>query len=370
MTTASLQTDSRSAAVTLLLLALILYGSLFPFEFSTLGAPAQIFTAFLSTAHDPVDRADILSNVLLYFPLGFFAARIFPNRSALFRIAAVTFAGASLSTAIELAQTYDAGRAPSVFDASSNAAGALLGAATGTCLRRISGALLLVASWFASRLIPFVPSLAIHKYRAALRALLAAPQPMDVLRSFAFWLAAALLIDRIAEPRHRRRALILSIGFVLAARIVIVKTAPSSSEAMGAIAAAIVWIVPLARIERPAGVVCAVLVLFLTLDALAPFYDFSIEPDRFSWIPFRGLMEGPRESGSRLLLENTFVYGALLWLLNRAGSRLRTATLAAFVFLLLLNLAQTADPFRRAGITGPLMVLVLGGLLALLPEAD
>lgn len=370
MTTASFQTDSRSAAVTLLLLALLLYGSLFPFEFSTFGVPAQIFTAFLATAREPVDRADVLSNVLLYFPLGFFAARIFPNRSALFRIAAVTFAGACLSTAIELAQYYDAGRAPSFFDASSNTAGALLGAAAGACIRRISGAMLLVASWFASRLIPFVPSLAIHKYRMALGHFLAAPEPREVLHYFALWLAAALLLDRIAGPRGGRRALIGGIGLVLAARIVLEGAAPSSSEALGAMAAAVVWIVLLARVQRSAEILCSVLILSLTLDALAPFYDFSIEPRHFSWIPFRRLMEGPRESGSRMLLENTFVYGALLWLLRAAGVRLRIATFAAFLFLLLLNVMQTAEPYRHAGITGPLMVLVLGGMLALLPEAD
>ena len=365
--TSSPSFDSRSAAITVFLLALILYGSFYPFAFYSAHV-SGLLLAFWATAHQPFDRGDFVSNILLYLPLGFFAVRCFPQFPAIARVPAVALAAALLATSIELAQFFDRGRAPSVFDVAANAMGATLGAAAGAVLRRITAPMLLLAAWMGARLLPYVPSLHFSKYEFALRSLFVNPQfsSLDVFRYFALWLAAALLAQTVFGERGRR-VLILAILLVFAARIVLSDSLLAPSEVAGAAAAAILWISILSRLESRTVIVCAILVCFITLDALRPFH-FENFRRPFEWVPFKSFMDGPRESGSRIFLEKTFIYGAFVWLLQRSGLSLTVAALSACALVFCLRLMQTSLPGRSAEITDPLMVLIFSGFLALLPD--
>ena len=148
----------RYATIALGMLAMILYGSLYPFDFHRVAVSPSLLGAFLATWPDPVDRGDVISNILLYFPLGFFAVRCIPARSAILRIVSVTAAACLLATLIELAQFYDEGRGPSVDDALGNSFGTLLGAMAGVLIRgEISAPVLLLTAWFGTRLLPYPP---------------------------------------------------------------------------------------------------------------------------------------------------------------------------------------------------------------------
>ena len=110
----------------------IAYGSLYPFSFqSRAGSPLRNLAG---TYGLPDSRADILANILLYLPFGFFATQALRRRAAVFQVAAVTFAGMALSTAMELLQFYVPGRDSSLADVGSNTLGSLLGACAGVLL--------------------------------------------------------------------------------------------------------------------------------------------------------------------------------------------------------------------------------------------
>jgi VanZ family protein len=64
------------------------------------------------------------------------------------------------------------------------------------------------------------------------------------------------------------------------------------------------------------------------------------------------------------MFHKCFAYGALVWLLMRAGLRVLGATLATVALLLVVELLQAWLPGKAAEITDPLLALVAGGLIA------
>ena len=58
-----------------LVMAAIIYGSLYPFELHLYGTGRDGLVHLLGTWRDPPDsRGDLIANILLYMPLGFTAA--------------------------------------------------------------------------------------------------------------------------------------------------------------------------------------------------------------------------------------------------------------------------------------------------------
>jgi VanZ family protein len=351
----------RFAALTAGVMALILYGSLYPFRFFACAiSPA----ALLATSGQPADRGDLLANVLLYVPLGFFGLRALrrSGRSLLL----ITLAGAALSFAIETAQFCDSGRVPSMADVYANSAGTLLGAVAALWTPgNFSFAALLLACWTGSRLLPYVPSIHLHKYWIAIRPVLVEPklEPLDVFHYFALWLAAAVVLEAIAA--NQRWTLPLLMGGVLTARIVIVDLALAPAEILGALLAAIAWIAVISRLPSRAAVVAATFAAFVIVQALAPFH-FLAAPRHFGWIPFLSFMQSPRENGSRVFLEKSFTYGALVWLLTRAGMSFSLATTCSTALVFCLRLAQIYLPGRSAEITDALMILMFAAIMKLM----
>lgn len=351
----------RFAALTAGLMALILYGSLFPFRFFACTiSPA----ALLATSGLPADRGDLLANILLYVPLGFFGLRALQRsgRSLLL----ITLAGAALSFAIETAQFCDSGRVPSMADVYANSAGTLVGAVAALWMpANFNFAMLLLACWTGSRLLPYVPSIHLHKYWTAIRPVLVEPklEPLDVFHYFALWLAAAVVLEAIAA--NQRWVLPVLMAGVLAARIVIVDLALAPSEILGTLLAAITWMAVISRLPSCAAVVAAIFAAFVIVQALAPFH-FLATARHFGWVPFLGFMQGPRESGSRVFLEKSFTYGALVWLLVRAGMSFSLAAICSTTLVFCLRVAQIYLPGRSAEITDALMVLMFSAIMKLM----
>src|SRR5436190_14816543 len=115
-------------------LAIIIFGSLFPFDFYPNPNPAGPLVALIATYNTRVGRGDLIANLLLYIPLGFFSVLALSSRPRFRVVLPVVFAGLMLSTAIELAQFYDRGRVSSLTDVYSNLAGTGLGAVAGVIL--------------------------------------------------------------------------------------------------------------------------------------------------------------------------------------------------------------------------------------------
>ena len=98
--------------------ALVVFGSLYPFHFVLRDSPAGAIQAFRQSLHFVLNRGflrDVLVNLLVYIPVGFFfVLEERPGRPAWLRCLRAALAGAALSLSMEFLQYYFPPRMPSL----------------------------------------------------------------------------------------------------------------------------------------------------------------------------------------------------------------------------------------------------------------
>jgi VanZ family protein/uncharacterized SAM-binding protein YcdF (DUF218 family) len=359
----------------------IVYGSLYPFHFldkPDLDGPLHVL---LLTWHGPFGRGDFAANVLFYVPLGFFLLLAVRRSAPVTRLLIVTFSGVTLSEGMELLQFYDEGRVSALADVYANTIGVAAGAGAGAILlqnpsqgraetmARRPFVILLLTCWLGYRLFPFVPVIDLHKYWSAIKPLIYSPTlPFpDFYRHTVSWLAVALLVEALLGTARSRLvipALVLVLPF---ARVLILDAALSPAEVAGGVLAALLWQTFLWRWQARAFGVVALFAGAVAIQALQPFH-FTAAARPFGWIPFAGFMQGSIEVNIRSFLEKAFSYGALVWLLVRAGRGFTFALGLSSALVLCLRLGQIFLPGRSAEITDPVMVLMAGGVMKLMGE--
>lgn len=371
--------------VTICVLGLIVHGSLFPYSFHGAGGIAAAARALLDSWNTPPSGfADLVANLLLYVPLGFFGVLALPPRIALPVMTAIGF---SLCTSVELAQFFDAGRVTNLSDVYLNTAGTLLGGILaipfrlrarrdGNLLPRLEAApVLLLLVLLAYRLYPYVPTIDMHKYWHSVKPVIANPDfaVWPVFRYFVLWLTTGYLVTAALRRPAAWLSIVLFAAFVFAAKIVIVGLWLSASELTGAALALLVWIVIPARSALKTTTVFVLLAAFVIAFRLQPF-DFHPQATPFGWMPFRSLMQGSLHADLVATLEKAFLYGGLIWIGSRAGMNPWISTCLVAGLLLATSFLETHLPGRSAEITDCVMALLLGcGLAALRgfpPNAD
>jgi VanZ family protein len=376
---------SRSVILWLLLvvLALIVYGSLYPFNFEPDAVEGGVVEAFRQLSWQRAGRGDRISNVLLYLPLGFclflwLEARWHRATS----MVVTTVLGTLLSLSIEIAQGYVSTRVPSLTDLSLNALGTLLGATAGLAWGGLSrlmhlpgraerpmrdpGAVLLLGLWLAWRFAPFVPQLDLGKLKAALQPLFS-PQfdPVIVFSFLTFWLVVNQAVAAVVSRPRRLEALLLVIAMVLVGRLLVANQTFLPGELL-----ALLLLLPMLLVmhrlrprPRRSVLVLAVMVVLL-IDGLAPF-DFAPPMNRFDLWPFLGWFQIGLPAAIQLidwsdLFGKVFLYGALLWVIKEWGASIGFAVAALTATVLVIEILQAWLPEQSASITDPLLALGVG----------
>jgi VanZ family protein len=356
--------------------ALILYGSLYPFEFYNYGDPAKGLHHLLSTWPTPSSIGDLLANILLYLPFGFFAAKTAVRLSPLLRVLIAFLAGALLSMSLEYAQLWDMGRVSAMSDVYANSSGAFLGALAGTALaidlnlfhwkelRRRPFAFLMILCWIAYRLFPYVPVIDAHKYWHAVMPLLHAPSATfaDLLPYFASWLAVGALLQSALGSAPARYALPALLIAVLCARIAIGDIALSQADVIGEFAAAAIWAAWLQASKYRMRIIALALATAVVVEGLRPFRFLAVARP-FNWIPFWGLIDGSIWTGLPAHMAKFFLYGTLVWSLRRSGLWPIAATMVSAVLVFLVHYLQVYLPGRSAEITDVVLVVIAGALM-------
>jgi VanZ family protein len=369
--------------VLLIVIALILYGCFFPWDFHWRELPESPVWMLLDSWETPsLDRfavRDIIVNIVLYLPLGMFAFLAFSERHRPWVAGAASLLVALvLSSSVEMLQLFDRGRECSALDVVTNVMGAAAGIALailfGEILRRTlsarvtdelthpSGALLLVYCWLGWQMFPFFPAFSRTAVRLKLAALLAAPllSPLAFFGGFVQWLAVAWLIGTVTATKKLPLVMAALIP-LLPLRLVIFGRTFTWSELAGACAACLV----LRWIEVRTIVVAGLFILALALRGIAPFHLQGAAAS-FSWIPFRAFLESDWISGLRVLLEKSFWYGTAVWLVREAGVSLLSATTGVCLLLAAVEAVQVYLPGRTPEITDPLLAAILAVILWLL----
>ncbi len=377
------EADRRAARWLLaVVLFLIVYGSLYPFRFQDAGVHDLAgLLARLPWAR--TTRSDIAANVLLYLPFGACLGWMLADRlGGLFTMLFATLAGVALSLAIEVGQIYETRRVASFADVAYNGAGALAGSALALLLlaarhglRRsaladilaqpIAASLLLL--WAGYRLAPFGVALSPTEWRAAVAPLLTGPwfAPWETVRHLVSWLVVALALRSLLPDRDGFASLAVAMLAVLAGLIVVAgKTLMPAEIVAMALALALTRVLGYVEPGRVAALLAWALAALIVVEGLAPF-NFGVGPDPFGLVPFQDSLARYRATNLGDMFYKCFAYGALVWLLVRAGHRALLATVLAGGLVLTVEVLQAWLPGKTGDITDPLLVVAAGGLLAM-----
>ena len=371
------------AIVTAVVVIVIIYGSLYPFEFSVPAGERGPVSVLLGSWADRPSRGNFVANILLYMPLGFFGMLSFSRRVGFWlRLLLVVAGGAALSVTMELMQYYDAGRVTNASDVYTNTFGTLIAAPVAILFsgrRRFPLFLeimarpvptLLIAAWAGYRFYPFVPTIDLHKYWHALRPVILdpIPAPYPLYRHVSIWLTLFVLIEAILGRRRSAMLAPLFAAFVLSARVLIIATILSAAEVVGALVAVCLWPLLLGLNQRlRSGIVVLLLGSYVVMERLEPF-GFRPFARPFGWVPFNSFMNGAVEVDVLSFLEKCFLYGSLLFLLGRAGMRPVFAAILVAGTLFATSWAETYLPDRSAEITDALMTLMIAGGFVLIGD--
>ena len=302
--------------ILLLILGLIVYGSLYPWEYRPGPEDKTALEVLLQSWPAKVDRADlgdIAVNVLLYLPAGmfaFFALDRFGYRRMRWVLPGLI--GFAVSSSIEMLQVFDRTRVPSLLDVLDNTLGSVAGLLLGYVLRSsFTGATLLVLYWLGFQL-------------SALFAMLAGK------RSYPHWTA-----------------------LVLAAWVLVLYMLSVSGKAVHR-----AWV---------AWCLAAGFLVLLLASGLAP-YHLQAHGTAFHWIPFHAMFQADWIVGLPIFLEKSFYYGAAIWLLHRAGVGFAAATTFVAAVLAFIEVTQRFLPGRTPEITDPVIAVILGCMLWLIEQ--
>jgi VanZ family protein len=368
----------------LIVVALIVYGSLYPFSFQSpgWGAPWD----HIRFRPGPLNRyvvRDAAVNWLIYIPVGVFGFLAFAGRTrGLVRYALPVLLGFVLSATIEAAQIFAPYRISSVFDVVCNVAGSVTGVAVGTLfrgsLRRTvehvgrsrsrtpAAALLLLGCWLGYQLMPFFPALSRTVITSKIRAFFSGVtfSIPEFVGAFMEWTALAALLATIAGAGNALRWTLV-LALVLPARLFLLGRTLTPSEVAGAAVALIVGRWLLTNLRKPVPVAACAVVIGIIAVGLAP-YRIAAVPVDLSWVPFAGVLESARDSGTQILLRKAFWYGTAIYLFHNMGYGWRGPSVVLALVLAAIEFAQRYLPGRSADVTDPLLALLLGVLLSTL----
>lgn len=297
--------------ILLIVIFLIVYGSLYPFQIR----PPE-FHPWPATL-DVSDVGDAVVNLFLYMPVGMFAFLALDRRGDR-RSRWILPVGlcCALSCALEFLQIFDKTRVCSLLDVLNNTAGGLIGMLLGARFRSsISGPVLLIFYWIGYQL-------------CALFGLLAGQRPaflhspLEAVTVVVAWAVALRLYWTRSELRGTSR-LSTTLAFAFTG-----------------------WLI---------------------VRGLAPFH-FQATPSRFDWMPFNAMFAADWIVGLPIFLQKSYYYGTAIWLWRYSGWSLPRATLLLGAILGGIEGIQRYLPGRTSEITDPLLAILLGCMLWLLEQ--
>jgi len=353
-------------------LALVVYGSLFPFHYQAhMLSWADGWTLLRPEAHH--SRSDLLGNVLLFVPYGLLLAAPMPPHRRLLAL----LGGAVVAVGLQYLQFWFPNRVPSGSDAVLNGVGIAIGLGAGLLgaplLQRrrpldlprpqfVLVASLLMALWLLYRWFPLVPTLDVQNLKNGLKPLLQWREmgALDVLRNLAGWLVFLRLARYSVLQRWSNWRLAALCLAVMAAEPLFLNNTISPANALG-LALALALSPVLHSGPRTLMVVTGVLAMSIVVAALSPFEFRWV--GGFLWIPFAGSLGGDPIRAIPPLIEKLYLYGSLVFFVRYLGASNWLTVLTLGTLVLALELVQQALPGRTPEITDPLLVLGMAWLM-------
>ena len=351
---------------------LIVYGSLYPFDFRSPepGALVRMFSNWTLIS----SRGDMLGNLALFVPWGLggmlaAAPRIGAPRAALL----TAVAGLVLTLGCQIAQVWTPSRDGALVDVFWNMLGLAVGVALGgQALRRrqanadLRGESLMVAcllsAWLLAYWLPLVPSIDLQLLKDNLKAALNARAFSygEFMPGLAMALMSGYLLSRLAGFRASLVWLPAWLALAAFGKLFIQDARIDVSTPLGFIAGTVMWwALSLVSGPRRTVIVALILIAAYTVHGLSPF-AFRDVPSAFGWLPLAAMLKGSMLANAQALGDSLVTFTSFLYLVQVARGRPAVASVGLALWVLGIEIAQRFIETHTADITQPLLVLLLG----------
>jgi VanZ family protein len=373
----AIRSVSLSGWLLLLTAAFIVYGSLYPFSFvdPPIFSWAHLFAGYWWTG----SRGDILANISLFIPYGFFGALYLRDRDTAWPSLLLLLAGILIAVALQVAQVFLPDRTPAAGDAIWNTVGmaaaylvghfsaAVFGGRSSPGIRRWSlSDCVIVLGMIAFEWLPFIPTLDFQPFKDNIKTLFdpsVISVPEMVLHAGVLFIGG-LTLRNLFDPGIRGMLLaLLTLSGLVAGRVFLVAAGWDCNVFLGAMVGLLLTVlVWRGRGDTRAWSLATVVLAALLVGGLWPF-QLKTYPTPFGWIPFEGLLSGDLVVTARGLLGQALMYFSLFVLVGRMRGALVATTIVLGLIVLAIELAQ-CYLLGRAGEITPVLVVVVAAVLA------
>ena len=326
-------TKSTRFKIFCVILLLIAYGHLYPFQFKDLQTGmAEIRQMLLEIV--PTSFADMASNVAVFIPFGFLGVRSFHSPLRLFlHSLQITLIGFVFAYLLQISQLFVETRVPSLLDALLNTAGCAIGAVAGTIdqFRFFGGQrgkelwltapLLLAGCIVLHMLLPLIPAMDLATLQNTFLPIYVKYHYNypSIFKYFTFWLVFVQLISAGLRKNVPSFRMLTFICMLLLFQTIIASKQIGYSLLIGSGGAWIAWFF-LRRLSNKMIIWIMILLLFIyqTHYSLYPFHFASYNQD-FNWLPFQGFMQGDILHNTVVFFRKIFIFGSFMLFLEGLG---------------------------------------------------
>lgn len=355
----------------------IIYGSLFPFDFQYVNWTNEGRKMLFSTTFFGGNVTDVLSNILLFIPFGLAGSELISRhkKSQKFYLY-LCFVAASLAFGVQILQIYIPPRIPAFYDAVWNIIGTFIGILTAKFMGRRYPHILnsdnkislffLLFSWIFFLLLPFIFSfdktillenINIHldhnEYRLA-----------NVLIFTGIWIVFERLLD---EMVYIRKNILFSFEIILIfttiLKMFVFNNVIEPEIFIGGLFTALLSRSGLYQIVNPYKLAAFILIPTMFYNSLYPF-EFTDNPYKeFVWIPFGELFSSNVLGTLRTLSYKFFIYGSIVWSLFKIFPNAKWTIPFLILYAGMIEYLQHQILFRIGGLTEIILVILLCGFL-------
>ncbi len=229
---------------------------------------------------------------------------------------------------------------------------------------------LLLLSFIAYELFPYVPTLDLHAYWRAIKPVVIHPtvHAFDVASYAVIWIVVAALLADLTGRGRSRWLIVAAMIAVISAKILITHNRLSLSELVSLPIVGVAWQL-LSRLPRrsvgtPSGSAAGRSDPGRSTAALR----LGVHGHELGWAPFFSILHGSMAANTQALANKVFLYSSLIWLITVSGRRHLTAGALVAAGLFVTSMLETHLPGRSAEITDAVIALgaaaVLGWIAA------
>lgn len=361
-----------------IVIVFIAYGSLYPFNFDFSRPLPEDLGAWLLNWQQRTIRSDVIANILLFIPYGFFGALTIQQKqrkAILWSILLMLGGGILFAICLQFIQFYLPSRVSHAADALLNAIGILIGtslAAYSNSQRiqrmiparmrvAISPAFLVLFLWIGWQFFPYIPVFESKQFGQSLDTIVKSTWSLSVwVQSVIFWLIFYYLVKRVLGKEYRLGFIVFLSVFVLIIKLAMYRSQMGWSE-ISAIPLAIVihqsisrrWMVPLIAVAS---------IGLLLWKGLYPL-KFKGTMNSFQWLPFDDFLTGSTWYNLSQLIEESLLLASVGYFCARWWSNYRWAASLLVCLSVIITVLQLFLIGKYPDITLFVMSLVIGILL-------